>query len=83
MLYLASQIRTNLRNEMCNGFSTRISEGGTIAVLNPPILHGPSPSICGNLKFIPDETSLGTRAIFEAQNGCDKIVLGGRMVVIQ
>ncbi|KAL1615697.1 hypothetical protein SLS54_008827 [Diplodia seriata] len=55
---------------MCNGNSSRLSAGGTIAVLRPPPHESQSPSANCNLFFQnPGELSGRTRAVFQADDG--------------
>src|ERR1700761_7967341 len=72
---------------MCNGESTRQSQGGTIAILSPPYSSVPGNEVLGiegELYFRRvDGLEHGTQASFQPRNRCNGQALTGCTVVIQ
>jgi len=77
---------------MCNGASSRVSQGGTIAILHPtpPAVNAIWPSFPwqthtfkGELFFQDGEATEGTRAIFRSSNGSSHKDLEDCTVLIQ
>ena len=84
----AAGLRTaNLRTEdMCNGSSTRVAQGGSIAVIRPVptrAAHDNQPQIHGSFYF-RDGSGVGTTdAIFEADDESSRRAIDGCICVIQ